>query len=116
MTSKAMMTEPVCVRCGACCYMRHNDKVVKCRFLVKLKNNRTACRVYRNRLGRWIGNIDGVNFVCKMREEVKHNFPNCPYNVPENKMIEMNCDPNNLITLCKKCHNKIHNSKKGLRW
>jgi len=70
-----------CNRCSLCCYIRHNGKVKKCKHLVILSNNKSLCRVYSSRLGKTIGEIDGVPAKCVLRESYKKNFKGCPFNV-----------------------------------
>jgi hypothetical protein len=60
-----------CKRCGQCC--------LNCRYLIRLPDNTTLCRIYARRLGASCGN---GNF-CNLRENVPVNYPGCPYNKPE---------------------------------
>ena len=82
------MNEPVCRRCGICCFFKEDEKTTKkpCRYLIRLKSGRTLCRIYKNRLGKDIGN----GHHCTTREKDKNNYTGCPLNVlyPEKKIIE----------------------------
>ena len=79
--------EPVCKRCGICCFFKEDGKTTKkpCRYLIKV-GERTICRIYKNRLGKDIGN----GHHCTTREKDKNNYKGCPLNVlyPEKKIIE----------------------------
>jgi hypothetical protein len=56
-----------------------DGKLKKCRFLVKLAKN-TVCRVYRDRLGRKIDEVDGMNMRCNHRINALNDYEGCPYN------------------------------------
>lgn len=79
--------EPVCKRCGLCCYLRTKNSVRKCRYLIFLSSGKTVCRIYKTRLGKKIGSVDGQNFVCKLRKNVHLNYEGCPYNKPGLPMV-----------------------------
>ena len=74
---------------GKCCHLV--DPVTKrpgiktCRFLVKLKDGRAICRIYRNRLGK---KLDDIN-TCHNREGVKWDFEGCPYNAGRELVLDM---------------------------
>ncbi len=78
--------ELVCNRCGSCCYLRLEGQKQKCKYLVHLRKG-TACRIYGNRLGKFIGHFKGKNFYCSLRKDVKFNFENCPYNVEGQELL-----------------------------
>jgi len=74
------MTE--CTRCGRCCHVVIDGKVIKCRHLVKLPSGKTLCRNYKNRLGTIIA-VDEKNnqiYRCNMRSEGKNDWKDCPFN------------------------------------
>lgn len=58
-------------------------------------------------LKKFIRNRD--NNRCQFPECEHKNFVQCVHHIDGNKL---NCQPSNLITLCKKCHQKIHVSSK----
>jgi hypothetical protein len=70
-----MVEEPVCKRCGNCCHYVKDGRVKSCSQLVKI-GKKTACRIYRNRLGYKVD--EGVH--CANRKDVPFDFPGCPYN------------------------------------
>jgi len=72
-----------CVRCGKCCVLRWQGKTKRCPYLITLSNGKTFCKVYRTRLGRHIGQIDGENFFCNYRSTLHLNFVGCPQNRDE---------------------------------
>lgn len=76
------MTEPICLMCGRCCYKIVDGKEVKCRYLVKLPNGKTLCRIYKTRLGTDIG--DGYR--CVNRIDVATQYDGCPYNEMVNEI------------------------------
>jgi uncharacterized cysteine cluster protein YcgN (CxxCxxCC family) len=68
-----------CNKCGACCYPRKkiNNKIIinytkKCPYM----NNDNTCSVYENRFQK----SKEKNITCLKRNQIKINFPNCPYN------------------------------------
>ena len=71
-----MGTEIVCQRLGKCCHYEYKGVLKKCKYLVYLKGGKTLCRVYRNRIGKKIG--DGN--VCTERTRVNKLYDGCPYN------------------------------------
>ena len=72
-----------CNRCGKCCYIRWKGKKKKCKYLIRFTNV-TVCRIYDNRLGNKMGEIDGKKFHCVDREVVLDDFAGCPYNKGRN--------------------------------
>ena len=79
--------EPVCNRCGRCCYLIGKGFRKKCHHLKVLLPHRYHCRVYHDRLGIVTGEIKGNVYRCIMRESFHYNFPGCPYNQPGWLMI-----------------------------
>lgn len=77
------MSDIICKRCGLCCHIIIDGRLSNkhCRFLIKLPNGRTVCRIYmaENRIGHDIGN---GNF-CHNRRKVGVNYKGCPYNKVE---------------------------------
>ena len=65
---------------------RLNDKEKECKHLVHLKSGKTLCRIYKDRIGKEIGEIDGNKFYCVQRElqiklmKEKAFIEGCPYN------------------------------------
>lgn len=70
------MSEPTCTRCGKCCHVLYNGKLIKCKNLVKLANGKTLCRNYHNRLGTYICE----RYVCGSRAGSAFDYPDCPFN------------------------------------
>lgn len=68
--------EDKCRNCGRCCHFLIKGVKTKCPFLQFLPNGTTKCRKYYSRLGTTIG--PGVK--CGMRDSVKFNYKDCPYN------------------------------------
>ena len=64
------MEEPVCKRCGRCCWYEYEPGTMKkCRYLIQISPTITACRIYRNRLGTKIGiNKKGKECFCVTKE------------------------------------------------
>ena len=77
--------EKTCQRCGKCCMLRNVDgSVIKpCKFLVKLKNGKTLCRIYKKRIGVKLDE----GFWCGLRENSPFDFKDCPFNT-DKKVIE----------------------------
>jgi len=74
----------ICLRCGQCCYHRLSDGSFKpCSQLIFLKNGKTKCAIYFSRF-KHVESIKGDYYVCRWRENIRINFPNCPYNSKEN--------------------------------
>lgn len=65
-----------CNRCGKCCHVLVDGKLIKCKHLVKLSNGKTLCRHYNNRLGQRIAG----KYVCGPRETSCFDYPECPFN------------------------------------
>lgn len=76
-----------CLRCGRCCMLhsKNTNQTKKCRHLVVLSSGRTLCRIYnkKDRLGSFIGVIDGEKRYCVHRSLVETNYKDCPFNRPE---------------------------------
>lgn len=74
-------SEIKCLRCGKCCHHIDNGQIKKCKFLIKLPNGKTLCRVYSTRLGRILGKTSEGKYVkCGERSCAAHDFVGCPYN------------------------------------
>lgn len=69
--------QPICRRCGFCCHIVVDGKIIKCKNLIKLSNGKTICRIYNHRLGFKVYD----SYRCGMRADCKQNFKDCPYNV-----------------------------------
>ena len=91
-----------CTRCGQCCHFRLNDKLVKCKYLVKIGKrvvktkkglpqktsqgkliyrNIYTCRIYHQRLGTILAiNNKGQQYICINREDNPYDYKGCPYN------------------------------------
>jgi len=92
-----MSEEDKCLRCGSCCYWVDNGKRIKCRFLMKVGNNKHFCRIYANRLYKKLGNINGKDIICNLRENrheniYLHDGTPCPYNCKEWETINIKKD------------------------
>ena len=74
----------VCERCGSCCWLG-KDRSHKCKFLVLLKNGKTLCRIYKTRLGTYLGNFDGLEWYCATKETMDYQ---CEANNMEGKIRE----------------------------
>ena len=73
-----------CKRCGKCCYFIIDGKKHKCKYLVRLSKNITACRIYEHRLGTEIfKNKRGFSLTCRLREDDKRIIEGCPLNLLE---------------------------------
>jgi hypothetical protein len=71
-----------CKRCGKCCYRLIKTGIItneKCKYLIILKNGRTLCRIYKNRLG----TKTHENNVCGLRTAFPFNIKGCPQNREE---------------------------------
>ena len=67
--------------CGKCCHFEVRGKIHKCKYLVKLDNGKTLCRVYKTRLGRVIFSVDkDHHIICRERVKVSKKYSGCPYN------------------------------------
>ena len=86
-----MSEEPVCSRCGRCCHFWADNKLHKCKHLIKLSKESSLCRIYKNRLGAIIyeNKKTGIKVKCTHRENLPANFKNCPYNKPEQPTINV---------------------------
>ena len=80
MTQYTREKNPVCLMCGLCCHHWEKGKLKACKYLVKLKNKKTLCRGFKQRLGRKIRSINGYPVVCIERKNAVFDFPNCPFN------------------------------------
>ncbi len=76
------MDQRGCIRCGKCCYIRQPEELpYKCRFLLRLKNGHTYCRVYHNRIGLRLSLLEKYkDFKCSPRCMTEHDFIGCPLN------------------------------------
>jgi hypothetical protein len=75
------MTEPVCFRCGLCCYIELDGKLIKCRYLVQLTKTKTACRIWGRHLGTLVcKDSKGKKYFCAERIVGKRIIDGCPYN------------------------------------
>ena len=63
-----------CLRCGQCCYLPNGEPCPHLNLDTKL------CKIYKKRLGRLVGFCNGIPYFCVMREDIKINYPGCPYN------------------------------------
>lgn len=72
-----MDKQPTCLRCGLCCHYIKDGKLTSCKYLVKISNGKTYCKVYKNRLNR---KIDDEGFYCTFRVFSPIDYPGCPYN------------------------------------
>lgn len=89
------MNEDKCLRCGQCCYYMKNNKLNRCRFLVKLPSGKTLCRNYKSHVGTVLCiNDDGNTVMCVPRIMWKVNYPNCPYNKDDWKENKQNAKNN----------------------
>ena len=70
--------ETMCKRCGLCCHLIINGKVSnkRCKHLIRLRNGKYICRVYKDRLYNDIGHKN----VCLPRKFSKYDYEGCPYN------------------------------------
>ena len=76
------MDEPVCKRCGKCCFYKKEDgKRQRCKYLITLPSGNCVCRVYPTRLGKVVGYVDGKAIVCMERKKHNFNYKGCPYNI-----------------------------------
>ena len=65
-----------CLKCGKCCFIKESNKY--CKYLIRLKNGKTLCRIYNNRIKTKIhSNPDKY---CGMREWQTDIIDGCPYN------------------------------------
>jgi hypothetical protein len=76
----AAKKERKCLRCGACCVLPSGKD---CRYLKRLPDKTTLCRIYYRRYNKEIG--EGQT--CYNREETAQQlgktYPNCPYNLEQ---------------------------------
>jgi len=81
MSSAALpILEPICNRCGKCCYFEYEGRKIRCPYLIIESENMTSCEIYEYRVGTIIVESTGVLYVCGYRKNQKHTIPNCPYN------------------------------------
>lgn len=73
-----------CLNCGRCCHNLVNGVWIPCRYLKRLSDGTTRCRVYYRRMGLKLEK----NWKCSLRKDSPYNFTGCPYNVlfPEKPM------------------------------
>jgi len=77
---------PSCLSCGICCHFFADGKYHKCKYLDKHNN----CKIYfrYNRIGIQIyKDKNGKKYQCRLRNEFKINYPDCPYNKDGQDMI-----------------------------
>ena len=87
--------EPVCLRCGNCCYYVYEPtgKVKRCKYLGNLRDGSFFCKRWHERNAAlrkgWGFKIDSWNdteknriqpVICVNRVDVKCDYPGCPYN------------------------------------
>lgn len=61
-----------CQRCGECCHYTEEGKKKPCRFLKILKNGKTFCKNYKNRLETIVHKSkDGRIWRCAKKEDFK---------------------------------------------
>jgi hypothetical protein len=85
----AEIVELSCIKCGACCHISNG---ADCRFLLRFKNGKTICRIYRQMYSQQgkkrkqvIENLpDGKKSYCAKREKSLWDYPNCPLNSGKN--------------------------------
>ena len=70
--------DPICLRCGQCCYLIVDKKPtdIKCKHLVKSPNGKTLCRIYTHRLYTKLGHGN----ICGPRSGTDFDYEGCPYN------------------------------------
>jgi len=73
--------EQKCFRCGKCCFYELDGKIKKCKHLVILRNTKTLCRIYKQRLKvNWKPlRIDKKTY-CISRKKDTRKFIFCPLN------------------------------------
>jgi hypothetical protein len=79
-TECKIQSEPICLRCGECCYFEIEGKRHKCKYLVKFPNGKTICKIYKTRLGTIIYKDSKYSVTCGLREEQENFIQGCPYN------------------------------------
>lgn len=81
------MNDDTCLRCGQCCYLIKEGKVtdVPCPFLIFQDDGLTACRIYKNRIGRRLP----YNAYCGFRRNSKFDYAGCIYNTNK-KIVKVN--------------------------
>ena len=72
-----MTKEPICNRCGRCCYYEKDGVWRKCRYLVHI-GKLSSCRIWNDpdRIGREID----TGVFCGLVSDLPHGFVGCPYN------------------------------------
>lgn len=67
-----------CLRCGKCCIVRDKTGTgyVDCPYLVRYKDGKTICMIYRHRTGALVGQTE----VCVQRRLLPYQIPDCPFN------------------------------------
>ena len=73
---------------GSCCKHYINGRWVNCRYLVKVSKDKFACRIYHNRINHIVVDTPELKTYCCYRNQVKLNFPGCPYNVEGQMMSD----------------------------
>lgn len=72
-----------CLRCGQCCFLSDGKEPTNtpCPYLKFICDGLTYCTVYNTRLGRFLGEINGVVNICVMRHaNTNFDFEGCPQN------------------------------------
>jgi len=82
-----MNKEPVCRRCGRCCFFQRGSELVKCKHLVVYGNDKTFCRIYNNKNRVGLSIMRGVK--CGNRVDSVSSYEGCPYNKDGGKKDEM---------------------------
>jgi len=94
----------------------HTDEVKRKLSLLRSKNLRDNAPNWRGGVSFEPYSVDWTNTLKKSIRERDHytcqvcfNIGNCVHHVDYDKQ---NCNPNNLITLCERCHNKTGTNRK----
>ena len=74
------MTESNCNQCGMCCHTTVTGKITSCRYLIDLRNGKTACKIYNRRLGTIIARKGDQVSRCNLRVNGTWDYPGCPQN------------------------------------
>jgi len=65
-----------------------DGELKKCKFLVKLKNKSTLCRIYHTRLGTVLYEYPNkLRVTCNLRQDVPYNYTGCPFNKDGQEMV-----------------------------
>ena len=79
-----------CLRCGRCCHTIHPEtkKVMRCKYL-KEDGDKFICSIYKDRLGKAIFYAKNKVGYCSMRKRMCLNLKGCPYNKPNQEVMEV---------------------------